>query len=160
MVKLRIPTDGGDDMAKERIPTDTLLRRLFKTTSLNLFVKNLEENGLNAPPFHLYIKRLCEEKELTPEQVIKKAEIERTHGHKFFNGTRNPSRDKVIQLAFGLALDCAGTQKLLTLAKRGALYPKIKRDAAIIYALERKLDFTKVQELLFDLQLPLLGAER
>ncbi|MCL2603359.1 MAG: hypothetical protein FWD90_02650 [Defluviitaleaceae bacterium] len=147
-------------MAKERVPTDTLLRRLFKTSSLNRFVENLEKSGQDAPPFHIYIKQLCDEKETPAEQVIKKAGIERTHGHKFFNGTRNPSRDKVLQLAFGFGLDCAGAQKLLTLAKRGALYPKIKRDAVIIYALERELDITTLQEKLHNLQLPLLGAEK
>lgn len=147
-------------MDKKRIPTNKLLRRLFKTSSLNHFIKNLQNNGQDAPLFHEYIKQLCGEKEILVEQVIKKAEIERTHGHKFFNGTRNPSRDKVLQLAFGFGLDCAGAQKLLTLAKRGALYPKIKRDAVIIYALERELGITALQEKLHELELPLLGAEK
>ncbi|MCL2501200.1 MAG: hypothetical protein FWE90_12830 [Defluviitaleaceae bacterium] len=147
-------------MAKERVPTDTLLRRLFKTASLNRFVERLEESGQDAPPFHVHIKQLCDETETTVEHIIRTAEIERTHGHKFFNGTRIPSRDKVLQLAFGFGLDCAGAQKLLTLAKRGALYPKIKRDAVIIYALERKLGITAVQDKLHDLKLPLLGTEK
>ena len=60
-----------------------------------------------------YLRKLCEERGMVSEQVIKKAQIDRTYSHQIFNGTRIPSRDKLIQLAFGFGLSLDETQKLL-----------------------------------------------
>jgi transcriptional regulator with XRE-family HTH domain len=98
-------------------------------------------------------------KELVPEQVIRKAGIERSYGHQLFNGTRKPSRDKVIQLAFGLGLDLDETQKMLQLAQKSPLYPKIKRDAAIVYCLTHDKDIMETQTMLHSLDLTLLGGD-
>jgi hypothetical protein len=49
------------------------------------------------------------------------------------------------------------TQKLLTVAGKSTLYPKIKRDAVIIYALMNGYDIVAVQTSLFDFSLPTLG---
>jgi len=40
------------------------------------------------------------------------------------------------------------------------LYPKIKRDAIIIFALKNGFDIVAVQSALFELSLPILGEER
>jgi hypothetical protein len=150
----------GAAMSGEKISTSTLLQRLFKTKSLDRFIKHMDNVQHTLPLFHEYINQLCAERKIPPERILKKADIERTNGHKFFNGTRNPSRDRVIQLAFGFDMNYNETQKLLTLAQRGTLYPKVKRDAVIIFALERGLDVTAVQATLFELHMPLLGEER
>jgi len=147
-------------MPNNRISTSTLLQRLFKTTSLERVINRFDDAELDVPLFHEYICNLCTEKGIVPEQIIKNADIERTFGHKFFNGTRNPSRDRVIQLAFGFCMDYDETQKLLIIAKRGALYAKVKRDAVIIYALKRGLDVFAVQATLYELSMPLLGEMR
>ena len=144
-------------MSSEKVSTSTLLRRLFKTASLERVIRRFDEAEPDVPPFHEYINNLCKEKGIVPEQIIKNADIERTFGHKFFNGTRNPSRDRVIQLAFGFGMDYDEAQRLLTIANRGALYPRVKRDAVIIYALERGLDIVAVQATLHELSMPLLG---
>lgn len=137
--------------------TSALFRRLIDAEDLDSFIDRCaEEFGL--PPFHIYISSLCREMGLVPEKVIKKAGIERTYGHQLFNGTRKPSRDKVIQLAFGLELDLEGAQNLLQIAGKSALYPKIKRDAAILYCLHYRKDFQETQSVLYGLGLTLLGC--
>ncbi len=136
--------------------TSTLLRKLFKTTDIAEFIeKSSAEMGI--PPFHAYITNLCRTTGQVPEQVIHRAGIERTYGHQLFNGTRNPSRDKVIQLAFGLDLDLDGTQKLLQIAEKSPLYPKIKRDAAILFCISHCKDILETQSVLHSLGLSLLG---
>jgi transcriptional regulator with XRE-family HTH domain len=111
-------------------------------------------------PFHIHISNICNSNGQVPEQVIKRSGIERTYGHQLFNGTRNPSRDKVIQLAFGLELDVDGTQNLLKAAHMNSLYPKIKRDAVILYCIENKKDFFETQSALQTLDLTLLGGKK
>lgn len=142
---------------KERT-TSALLRRLFNTPDLKEFME-CNANEMGIPSFDTYITELCKTSGQVPEQVIKLAAIERTYGHQLFNGTRKPSRDKVIQLAFGLKLDLDDTQKLLQIAQKNPLYPKIKRDAAILYCINNQIDILETQSMLQMLGLTLLGGE-
>ena len=82
----------------EKVNTSTLMKRLFKTKHLDAFLAQ-NENNMQAAGFDQMIRSLCEERGLVPEQVILRAEIDRTYGHQLFSGVRRPSRDKVIQLA-------------------------------------------------------------
>ena len=146
------------EKGKQEIPTSDFLRRLFKSPDLEKFIYcHLEEMAI--PPFHTYISDICSSTGQVPEHVIKRAGIERTYGHQLFNGTRKPSRDKVIQLAFGLGLDVDAAQGLLKIAQKSSLYPKIKRDAAILYCIGNKKDFFETQTVLESLGLTLLGDE-
>ena len=147
-------------MPKDRVSTDTLLQRLFKTSSLTNFFRRHSDDIVNSPLLHEYINNLCTEKDVLPAHVIQKSGIERTYGHQIFNGRKpNPSRDKVIQLAFGFGLNYDEIQRLLKIAHKGALYPKIKRDAIVIYALNNKMTLDDVQATLFELELPIIGGE-
>ena len=92
--------------------TNALLKQIVGSKD---FRKVLEDNkdAFEERSISEYLRRLCEEQGIVPEQVIKKAQIDRTYGHQIFNGTRMPSRDKLIQLAFGFGLSLDETQKLL-----------------------------------------------
>ena len=147
-------------MQTKNITTSKLLQSLFKTASLNRFFRRLDDSDCSIPPFHEYINALCAEKGVPQEHIVKKADIERTYGHQLFRGARTPSRDKVIQLAFGFDMGYEETQKLLSVARKSTLHPKVKRDAVIIYALEHELSFNDVQATLFDLDIKLLGKDR
>ena len=106
------------------------------------------------------LKSFCEQRKLLPASVIERSQIERTYGHQLFNGTRRPSRDKVIQLAFGLGLSVEETQRLLRAAGKSQLYPRLKRDAVILYGLQKGLPILAVQESLTKYGLTLLGGAK
>jgi hypothetical protein len=146
------------DQSTKNNDTSKLLRKLQDTPEIKNFMAG-NANFLGVPPFHVYLSEICQQKGQIPEQVIKRSSIERSYGHQLFNGIRKPSRDKVIQLAIGLELDFAGTQKLLQMALKSALYPRIKRDAAIIHCILQKKDIFETQTLLNELGLTLLGGE-
>ena len=147
-----------NDKAKIKISTSTLMKKLFKTARLQAFMKTYD-NAFVKTTFREYIKRLCSEKELVCEHVIKSCGIDRNYGHQLFSGLRQPSRDKVIQLAFGFSLNMKETQELLKVAGKSPLYPKIKRDAAIMYCLNNHISFFDTQATLQELSLPLIGKE-
>lgn len=138
--------------------TDALLEQLFKTASFSRFLEQ-NEAVMQMQEFHVFLCSLCEEKGLVREHIIKRARIERTYGHQIFRGTREPSRDKVIQLAFGFPLTVEEAQKLLCIAGKSPLYPRLKRDAAILFCLNRRDSIVEVQLLLNSLGLSLLGEE-
>ncbi|MEA4870464.1 MAG: helix-turn-helix transcriptional regulator [Christensenella sp.] len=111
------------------------------------------------PVFTEYLAQLCSERNATRERVIQRAGIERSYGHQLFNGIRRPSRDKALQLAFGLELDAERTQALLRAAKVGQLTPHAKRDAVILYGLMHHLSLNETRTLLSNFSLPPLGSE-
>jgi len=143
---------------RKTIPTREFFSKMLQSTDLREFFQT-HAGEMEIPPLHIHLSNICVSTGQVPEQVIKKAGIERTYGHQLFNGTRNPSRDKAIQLAFGLGLDPDGAQKLLQIARKNALYPRIKRDAAILYCFENRKSFPDAQCLLDSLGLTLLGEE-
>jgi len=148
-------------MAGEKQPTTSeILKKLMATTSIKRFVKQHNDAMAGFPSFSRYIKTLYAGQTLTAENIFNAAHIERTYGHQLFNGTRTPSRDKVLQLAFGFGLDIDGTQRMLTVARKSPLHPKVKRDAVVIYALKKQLHLDEVQVILQEMKLPLLGKER
>ena len=135
--------------------TNTLLKKLVNGKSLQ-GVLDSEARTFAEIPLSEYLRGLCEERDMVPEQVIKKAQIDRTYGHQLFNGTRNPSRDKLIQLSRGFELSLEETQTLLKKAGKSMLYPKIKRDAACIYGISHGMNVMELQELLLSVDVPLL----
>ena len=140
----------------DRISTDSLMKRLFRTKNIASFMQN-NERHLEQPDFCAMLKTICGERELVPERVILRAQIDRTYGHQLFSGIRKPSRDKVIQLAIGIGLNVEETQRLLQAAGKSPLYPRLKRDAVLLFCLKNGYDMMKTQETLSGQGLLLLG---
>ncbi|NLV57521.1 MAG: helix-turn-helix transcriptional regulator [Clostridiales bacterium] len=140
--------------------THTLQRRLFEAPDFDAF---LQDNAawMTTPRLCYYLAGLCREKGRTAGEVIRLAGLDRTYGYQLFNGTRKPSRDKLIQICFGLELSVVEAQALLKMGEKSPLYPKILRDAAIMRCLHDEKTLLQVQELLDRLGLTLLdGGER
>lgn len=142
-----------------RLRTDTLMRRIFRANDVDEVLRQ------NAPAMHgedfcECLNALCRELDAVPEQVIKRSQIDRSYGHQLFNGTRKPSRDKVLQLAFGFGLDVDQTQRLLRSAGKSPLYPRLRRDTVILFALGKSMGLFELQELLERYEMTTLGGVR
>ena len=70
--------------------------------------------------------------------------------HQIFAGRRNPSRNRLLCLCYGLDASVEETQELLKRCGKAQLYPKLKRDAIIYYGLLHKLDLFEINDKLFD----------
>jgi hypothetical protein len=144
-------------MAEEKtLSTTQFFRELPHTKDIGEFFDHYEDQ-FETEPFHEYLQRLCSERDLLPADIIKKSDIERTFGHHIFNGDKNPSRDKVLQLAFGFEMNCAEARELLKKARKCMLSPRVKRDAVVMFALERNAGIAEIQTALSELGLPVLG---
>lgn len=137
--------------------TDRLISELFRTDNIEAFLR-AHEGELVVPSFASYITRLCEQKKMTISAVLDKADMGVSFGYALFKGTRKPSRDTVVKLAIAFGLNLDDTQKLLSAAGFGGLYPKIKRDAVIIYAIQRGYTLYQLQDQLNRQQMTELGA--
>ena len=72
----------------------------------------------------------------TTDQLLKVLKNSNDYGYQIFDGSKTPSRDKVIALALPMQLTLDEANRLLHLSNNGILYPKIKRDSIIIFGLE------------------------
>ena len=81
--------------------------------------------------------------------MIYKSGLTGTYAYQIFAGKKNAGRDKLIQLAFGFPLSLEETQHLLRFGGYSELYVKKKREAFVMYALEKKYDIYQVNELLY-----------
>lgn len=138
--------------------TQELWARLFQAQSVDSYFAVTGSSSL--PAFSDYISELCRTRGEKAEQVIQRGDIENSFGHRLFSGARNPSRDTVLQLAFGFRLDADETQQLLKVAHAAALHPKVKRDAVIAFCLHHRKPLVEAQQILSDNDLPLLGGAK
>lgn len=142
----------------QKLNTDALLNGIFQACELDAFWGE-HEAAFSFPALHDYLNVLCREKGMLRADIIKRAGIDRSFGFQIFQGVKKPSRDKVLQLAIGMRLTYEETQTLLRIARHPQLYPRIKRDAALIYCINRRMGFTDVQAMLSDLGVSILGRE-
>jgi hypothetical protein len=80
--------------------------------------------------------------------VIRKANISRTYGFQILNGTRVAKRDYYLAIAIAMHLDLNTTQWMLAICGVGVLYEPIRRDAAIITAIQDSYDNYRLYNLL------------
>ena len=140
----------------DRPATEELWARLLKSPTAGEY---LRANRERLPSLPDQLGRLCRARGMSAADVIRAAGLERSFGYHLFRGTRNPSRDTVLQLAFGLCLSAGEAQELLKIARMSPLHPKVPRDAVLAHCLERRAGFLGAQEELEERELPLLGGE-
>lgn len=135
---------------KTTISTDDLFLMLEKEE--NIFDNwNELSQCMNVESFHNYLYNLISNKNISIQKVGVKAFLSRSFVYQIFSGARIPNRDIILRIALVLNISLDETQRLLKLANRGGLYPKMKRDAVIIYALNNHWGLEQTDEALIDL---------
>ncbi|MCD7767082.1 MAG: hypothetical protein LUH53_11330 [Lachnospiraceae bacterium] len=84
----------------------------------------------------------------TAIDVITESGIERSYFYHVLSGQKSPGRNMVLRISLCLSATLAETNQLLRLARQGALYPRVKRDAAIIFAIEKNYTMQQANDLL------------
>ena len=126
--------------------TEELLDELLSTSSID---DCLEAHDPHSPSLAEYLRQLLAEKGLERSRVVRMANLNDTFGYQIFQGTRHPSRDKILQIAFAMALSLRETNRALMAGGASELYCKDRRDAIIIFCLDRGCSLQKVNEELY-----------
>ncbi|MCR5324324.1 MAG: XRE family transcriptional regulator [Lachnospiraceae bacterium] len=130
--------------------TDDLLKvlnNLNRTEDLEDYLGNIDSANYNTS-FPEYYCSLPEVASLDKTDLIQRSGIERTYFYQLLNGTRKPGRDKVIALCIAAGLDLKHTQRALELSNLAILYSKNRRDAIIIFCINKHLSNVDTEELL------------
>ena len=131
----------------------------FAKSTGELFTELKEEKNLSGwrtnnheefiLPLSDYLEKLLADKKLTKQEVIERSGLNREYAYHIFSGKKkNPSRTKLLALAFAMGLSLDEIQYLLRYAGHGVLYPRNQWDAVIISAVEQKLSVMQTNELL------------
>lgn len=95
-----------------------------------------------------YLRELLEERDITVSTLTARLPYDRSYMYQFFNGRRKPTRTLLLRIAILLSLSVDETQRLLCVGRKAILYPRVRADAAVIYALEHGLSPDETDELL------------
>lgn len=128
--------------------TNDLQNELMSAPDLDRFLSENQDNFYDTT-FADLLQTLFEKKKISKAVLAKKAGISNVYLYQIFSGERNPSRNRILCLCFGLTASLEETQELLKHSGYAQLYAKNKRDAIIIYGLSHDMDLDEVNDRLF-----------
>lgn len=128
----KAPRDGESTPS-----TEHMMHRLQEESDFQRFVDEYAPTFIDQDVAkqldHLLRKYL-----VMKNEAVKASGIERHYAYHILAGDRRAGRDKLIRFAIGIGVDLQDAQRLLRIAQEGELYPKVKRDAAIIHCIVGK----------------------
>lgn len=101
----------------------------------------ISENG--CPELRELIEKLMESAEISRAELIRKLNVDINYGYQLLNGTRIPTRERLIKIGLLLGTDVEQLQKLLRAASKESLYVRDITDAKVFYAIKRKMSYEK-----------------
>ena len=128
--------------------TNRLQQELMDAPNLDQFLSENKDN-FNGGSIHELLNKLFQERNISKATLAKQSGMSEVYLHQVFAGRRNPSRNRLICLCFGLSATFEETQELLKQCGLAQLYPKDKRDAIIIYGLVNGASLFDVNDKLF-----------
>lgn len=129
--------------------TSTLNKLLSSASNIDEFIDTYDFD-LTAVSFEQYLARLAQEKGCSIPEIIRRAYMNESYCYQLIKGTRKPSRDKILQLCFGMRLNLEEANRLLRAGEKNELYCRNKRDAVIIFGLNNSLPIIDVEEILLE----------
>ena len=131
--------------------TDDLQQELSRATSLNTFLAENAEH-FSTDSVQALLHRTITKKGMTKAALARRSGISEIYLHQIFAGRRNPSRNRLICLCFGLSASPDEAQELLKQCGLAQLYPKNRRDAIILYGLAHSAELSEINDELFRAQ--------
>ena len=135
-------------MEVERKNTDGLRNELMDAPNLQAFLSANEAN-FSSESASMLLNEMLGRKGISKASLAKQSGMSEIYLHQIFAGRRNPSRSRVLCLCFGLNASLEEAQELLRNCGYAELYPKVRRDAIIIYGLLHGMDLFAVNDRLF-----------
>lgn len=86
--------------------------------------------------FFVYMDEIISKKNLKRQDIFQKADIPQKYGYKLLSGeSHTKDRDKLLRIFIAMGMNLKEVQRALALYGMPALYPKKRRDAVLIVAI-------------------------
>ncbi len=115
------------------VSTEQLMNQIKKSPS-DFLKHNLQR--IEDIQFKDYLQQLMERYNCSMRQLIVLSCLSKPFAYQIMKGERLPGRDVVLRISLSMRATVEETQRMLTLAGKNVLYPKIRRDAAILCCIE------------------------
>ena len=131
---------GEKDAAPRERLTGELLDQLLNAPTPEAY---LDEGLTIDRTLPEYLEQLRAEKGLKRSEIIRASDLNGTFVYDVFKGKSRLGRDNAIMLALGMGCTLLEAQRLLRLDGVAELWPKVRRDAIIIWCVNH--GFTRLQ---------------
>ena len=132
----------------DRKNTDDLRQELMSSPNLDEFLSDNEKNFSNESVPEI-LNSLLSEKNISKATLAKQSGISEVYLHQIFAGRRNPSRNRLLCLCYGLNASLNETQELLKLCGVAQLYSANRRDAILIFGIVHSISLFEINDKLF-----------
>ena len=85
---------------------------------------------------------------MSKSDIINKSDFGYVYFYDVINGRKIPSSDKIVRLALAMKMTLEQCQTALKYSGKSPLYPRVKRDSVLIYAIVNNYDIYQTAELL------------
>ena len=144
---------------KSSLTTSQLLSFIKKSGHFSDVTERFHDQE-EEPVFCHFLYELMDKHQLTAKDIINRSGIERSYFYHILSGQKKPGRNIILRICLCMSATLAETNQLLRLGHQGSLYPKVRRDAALIFAIEKKFTMQQTNEFLIQEQeLPLYKEE-
>lgn len=127
--------------------TDVLYNELKKAKDPSAFLeansKEMQEIGVSD-----YLNELMEKYRIKIPDIIARVNIAASYVYQIFEGNRNAGRDKLIQIAIAIRTTVDEADRLLHAGGYCELYVRSRRDALIMFSMDKGFDVIQTNELL------------
>lgn len=131
---IRIIRSSSMPEYKDSSTTNQLDKSLMLSDTYEEFlVENIDRMKTNN--IKMALQKIVYNSDITFDEISKKSRVNKSYIYQIINGRRRPSRDKIIQLCFGLGLNLDNSNELLKAANYPELYSKSIRDSIFIYGI-------------------------
>lgn len=127
-----------NDLMEELSGQDTDLDRYFEENPTSFINVDIKE----------FWKKAVDTSSKTKSDIINKADMSYCYFYDVINGRKIPSKDKIIRIALAMNLSLDNCQEALRISGKSALYPRIKRDSILIYAINKGYSIYQTNDLL------------
>ncbi|MGN1421688.1 MAG: hypothetical protein ACI4XC_09250 [Eubacterium sp.] len=134
-----------DELRKK---TDELLEELkFKNTDIQEYIENNPESFIEINLKEFWAE-IIDKSKMTKSDIINKSDFSYVYFYDVISGKKIPTSDKIVRLILAMHLPLEDCQTALKYCGKSQLYPRIKRDSIIIYAITHGYTVLKTQEAL------------
>ncbi len=92
--------------------------------------------------------RLIQKSNRSKSDIINKSDFSYCYFYDVIKGKKIPSRDKIIRLILAMGANMEDCQEAMKISGKSPLYPRIRRDSILIYAIENSCTAFQLSELL------------
>lgn len=131
-----------------RRKTDELLEELkFKNTDIQEYIENNPDSFIEINLKEFW-NDIINNSKMSKSDIINKSDFSYVYFYDVIAGKKIPTSDKIIRLVLAMHLSLEQCQTALRYCGKSQLYPRIKRDSLLIFAITHGYTVFQTQELL------------